>query len=124
MDEQLKPCPFCGGAPEITTRDVEPQGDPWYGEKTETFVLCRCGACLFNRDFHEGYDTETRAVKAWNRRAALAPENSQPVARILRAKIAVPTGLVFRNRAFVLEAGIDLPDGTLLFAASSIAPTI
>ena len=72
MDELL-PCPFCGGAPAIVTRDVEPQGDPWYGAKKETFVLCDCGCCLFDGDFHEGfYDAETRAVEAWNRRAGSA----------------------------------------------------
>jgi hypothetical protein len=70
-DKELLPCPFCDGAPRIVTRDVEPQGDPWYGRKDETFVLCDCGACLFDGAFHEGfYDAETRAVAAWNRRAA------------------------------------------------------
>jgi hypothetical protein len=65
----LKPCPFCGGTPAIVTRDVEPQGDPWYGRKDETFVLCDCGACLFDGTFHEGFwDAETNAVEAWNRR--------------------------------------------------------
>ena len=70
MTAELKPCPFCAGAPAIVTRDVEPQGDPWYGRRTETFVLCGCGACLFDGGFHEGfYDAETRAVAAWNKRA-------------------------------------------------------
>ena len=69
---ELKPCPFCGGVPEIVTRDVEPQGDPWYGGKRETFVLCDCGACLFDGAFHEGFwDAETRAVAAWNLRAGI-----------------------------------------------------
>lgn len=75
MNEELKPCPFCGGAPEVVRRDVEPQGDPWYGDKEETFVLCGCGACLFDGSFHEGFGTgETAridAVEAWNRRAAI-----------------------------------------------------
>lgn len=75
MNEELKPCPFCGGAPEVVRRDVEPQGDPWYGDKEETFVLCGCGACLFDGSFHEGFGTgETAridAVEAWNSRAAI-----------------------------------------------------
>lgn len=79
-DVELKPCPFCGGNPEITTRDVEQQGDSWYGGKTATFVLCDCGACLFDGHFHEGfYDAETRAFAAWNKRAALDP-STEPVA--------------------------------------------
>lgn len=75
VSQELEPCPFCGGTPRIVTRDVEPQGDPWYGRKDETFVLCGCGACLFDGDFHEGfYDAETRAVAAWNTRARTAVE--------------------------------------------------
>ena len=67
---ELAPCPFCGGAAEVVTRNVEPQNDPWYGKKMETFVLCECGCCLFDGFFHEGFwDAETRAVEAWNRRA-------------------------------------------------------
>lgn len=67
--EALKPCPFCGGKAEIVTRDVEPQGDPWYRSREETFVLCECGACLFDGGFHEGFwDAQTRAAAAWNRR--------------------------------------------------------
>lgn len=78
MNEALKPCPFCGGKPEITTRDVEPQGDSWYGGKMETFVLCGCGACLFDGHFHEGfYEAETRAVAAWNARASESPETKR-----------------------------------------------
>lgn len=86
---ELKPCPFCGGSAEITERDVEPQGDPWYGKRLETFVVCGCGACLFDGGFHEGfYDPETRAIAAWNRRPAPAaggdglPELPEQVARV------------------------------------------
>lgn len=69
-DTTLAPCPFCGGTPRLETRDVEPQGDPWYGKRIETFVLCDCGACLFDVSFHEGfYEPEKNAVAAWNRRA-------------------------------------------------------
>lgn len=70
----LKPCPFCGAQPRIVTEDVEPQGDPWYGEKRETFVRCACGCCLFDGEFHEGFhDAETRAVAAWNTRTPSCP---------------------------------------------------
>jgi hypothetical protein len=68
--ETLLPCPFCGGRPEITRRDVEPQGDPWYGSKRETFVLCDCGACLFDKYFHEGFGSNEDAAAAWNGRVA------------------------------------------------------
>lgn len=66
----LAPCPFCGGTPSLETRDVEPQSDPWYGPKVETFVLCACGCCLFDGYFHEGFrDDHNRAADAWNKRA-------------------------------------------------------
>lgn len=66
---ELLPCPFCGGTPKIVERDVEPQGDPWYGRKIEKFVNCACGACLFDEQFHEGFYSDEKAVEAWNRRA-------------------------------------------------------
>ena len=65
----LKPCPFCGGEAKVERRDVEPQGDPWYGIKLETFVLCtKCGACLFDEFFHEGFINDEKAIEAWNTR--------------------------------------------------------
>ena len=77
-EPKLLPCPFCGKKPEVVIRDVEPQNDPWYGEKKERFVLCDCGACLFDGYFHEGFWEEdennpVNAIKAWNTRAALSP---------------------------------------------------
>lgn len=66
---KLLPCPFCGRIPKIVNRDVEPQGDPWYGTKCEDFILCECGCCLFDGAFHEGFwNIEERGVKAWNTR--------------------------------------------------------
>ncbi len=74
MSEPLKPCPFCGCAAEIVTKDVEPQGDPWYGDKIETFPACtQCGCTLFSGEFHEGFygakHDPSEAIAAWNRRA-------------------------------------------------------
>lgn len=78
--ETLLLCPFCGKTPRIVTRDVEPQGDSWYGRKDETFVLCECGACLFDGAFHEGFwDADTRAPEAWNRRIERLGAGVEPV---------------------------------------------
>ena len=67
---KIEKCPFCGGEAKITARDVEPQGDPWYGKNIQTFVICtNCGACLFDDYFHEGFADEHEAIAAWNRRA-------------------------------------------------------
>jgi Lar family restriction alleviation protein len=67
----LKPCPFCGGSKIlIHRRDVEPQQDPWYGQKNELIVECDdCAATLFNKYFHDGFYNESDAVSAWNKRA-------------------------------------------------------
>ena len=74
MTEKLLPCPFCGDEAEVTTRDVEPQGDSWYGKNIQTFVICtNCGACLFDDYFHEGFADEHEATTAWNRRADAVP---------------------------------------------------
>ena len=70
MSNALLPCPFCGGEAKITARDVEPQGDPWYGKNIQTFVICtNCGACLFDDYFHDGFTDERKAISVWNRRA-------------------------------------------------------
>lgn len=87
MSPDLLPCPFCGGSPRIVNKDVEPQNDPWFSPKHETFVLCDCGACLFDETFHEGFGeyvrlpsgeyakgtVEESATTAWNRRAGSQP---------------------------------------------------
>lgn len=66
--EMLNACPFCGGMPRVVTRDVEPQGDSWYSGRVAMFVLCECGACLFDEDFHEGFSSLEVAVRSWNGR--------------------------------------------------------
>ena len=79
--KELKPCPFCGKTPKIVNKDVEPQGDPWYGSKCEDFILCECGCCLFDGAFHEGFwKIDERGIQAWNNRvqtdfAQLTAEN-------------------------------------------------
>ena len=68
--DKLKPCPFCGGGAIVSSRDVEPQHDSWYGKKVEMFAQCvKCGCCLFDEYFHEGFISEDEAIAAWNRRA-------------------------------------------------------
>ena len=80
----LRPCPFCGGEPEIVKRDVEPQWDSWYGKKIEQFVECGCGACLFDELFHEGFYKAEEAIAAWNRCAALQSQEVQALRDALK----------------------------------------
>lgn len=54
-EEELLPCPFCGG-------DAEIESIPSF--RNSNFV--RCKICLSSI---RGYDTKDKAVAAWNRRA-------------------------------------------------------
>ena len=51
---ELLSCPFCGGSPKIVERNVEPQGDPWYGHKYENSLSVSaelaCSTKHFMRD--------------------------------------------------------------------------
>ena len=66
----LLPCPFCGSANvAVRIRDVEPQGDPYYGQKRERIVECDdCAAVLFNKYWHDGFYEKDDAIAAWNTR--------------------------------------------------------
>lgn len=55
MEKQLKPCPFCGGKPEI--RDT-------YCYHAFAIHCTKCSAGIGN----VGTDTLEKAVKLWNRR--------------------------------------------------------
>ena len=52
----LKPCPFCGGKPQIKYNYVAQKKRQWA-------VQCRCGARFFFTD------RQYKAIEAWNRRA-------------------------------------------------------
>ena len=69
MDKpELKPCPFCGGEPEITEvidrtpRNLEPVG---FGVKCD-----QCGIIVAKIDcgVTDWFETDEEAAKAWNRR--------------------------------------------------------
>lgn len=75
MIEKLKPCPFCGWTPRLTTAaeiDYMDEGDPDYRDASETYAVCcefnngGCGAtgCYYGK-YQGGAE---KAVAAWNRR--------------------------------------------------------
>jgi Lar family restriction alleviation protein len=74
--QTLRPCPFCGEAPEVSDRasNDTATGHVW-------FIVCMCGG--YSAHAHQHGDTQESATTAWNRRAALA---AQP------APAAVPPG--------------------------------
>ena len=59
MSEIIKPCPFCGGRPEIVTPE-ETDGQYW-------FIACTSDNC-WGIAGTELCDTETEAIDKWNRR--------------------------------------------------------
>jgi hypothetical protein len=74
MDEELKPCPFCGNIPEL----VEGQFGDWFVHcmlMNENGAISVCGVrpCTnFIEDYdgkHPGQNTRERAIRIWNKRA-------------------------------------------------------
>ncbi|MBR4016353.1 MAG: Lar family restriction alleviation protein [Oscillospiraceae bacterium] len=62
MQNELKPCPFCGAKSELCM-------EPWDFEKREPAkdakYVVECGECLSRTDT---YNSEDEAIEAWNRR--------------------------------------------------------
>ena len=55
--ENLKPCPFCGGRPDVVAINKE----RWV-------VTCHSDTCAVNPET-DAFDTAEEAVSAWNHRA-------------------------------------------------------
>jgi len=116
----LLPCPFCGGEAEIVKRDVEPQGDSWYGQKIEQFPACKtCGCTLFNGYFHSGFWEDgvepLSAIAAWNRRApATAPVTREEVARAM----CCPSGCAAQRYGNACRVGLLKASDVNVFAAA------
>lgn len=72
--EKLRPCPFCGGTPEITTE--EHYGDLLLSsEDGKACIRIRCPECKVemydhNYNFNAYEDRLVLAVAKWNRRKA------------------------------------------------------
>jgi formate dehydrogenase maturation protein FdhE len=65
MNEELKPCPFCGGKPtQMKFSDISDEDGVrfyWWS------IGCISRECYFN-PIYEDFDTEADAIKAWNHR--------------------------------------------------------
>lgn len=57
MNEELEPCPFCGGKAKKQAVETTILGDTYWGVKC---TECNCGTA--------GYLNYNDAIKAWNRR--------------------------------------------------------
>lgn len=103
--EPLLPCTHCHSSNvSIAKRDVEPQGDPWYGKKIERIVECNdCGLTLFDKYWHEGFTDDEAAARAWNTRPAAPSQAGE--AREVAEKIVANTPMV--NGFTMIEPLID-----------------
>lgn len=59
---ELKPCPFCGGSA-FTSHQTYPNGETAWHVYHMNFEKCFIDDCI-----QGDYDTEDKAVEAWNRR--------------------------------------------------------
>ena len=83
---ELKPCPFCGGAARITTRDVKFIGQNGFGDKKIRCAAqamcnrCRARGPVYTAELINPYDRNCQqsepykwmmqeAIDGWNRRA-------------------------------------------------------
>lgn len=58
---ELKPCPFCGGRPEILERFI-------HGVANRKHYWIRCSKCWVGQDLHRDYRTREKAIERWNQR--------------------------------------------------------
>mgnify|MGYP001271695147 CR=1 FL=1 len=98
MTEKLKPCPFCGGQPEVTTKyEPSDDGDDWRW----TFIECPMHRVITSAD-------------TWNTR----PIEDAQAAEIERLRAALENLLEACYLADAVEELSDYVDGSLLDAAS------
>lgn len=69
----LKPCPFCGGEPSVSTYETE----SLWSHDIVTYTEIGCGECDVHFATEPGYELEAPA--AWNRRTALASGSGDPI---------------------------------------------
>ena len=84
MTEELKPCPFCGGDPSVSTYETE----SLWSHNQVTYTKVGCDDCDVGFDSEEGM---TPAPDAWNARANQPPAQDGLVDALQELlKIGVP----------------------------------
>lgn len=69
MNEELKPCPFCGGKAAVAVVSEYSDCAGW------RYVVCTNVECLVRPQTLHCYEEKADAVKAWNRRAEMEVKN-------------------------------------------------
>jgi Lar family restriction alleviation protein len=75
---ELKPCPFCGGAPNISYYETE----SLWSHNVVTYTTVACKECDIGFSTEEGFEVE--APEAWNTRAMQSAAPSDEVKRVVR----------------------------------------
>lgn len=65
--KEMKPCPFCGGKAHVIKRECLSNGYISYGISHSTFEHASC--ILSGQTLDAVFETEEKAVAAWNERA-------------------------------------------------------
>lgn len=67
---KLKPCPFCGGFPELVRKPVKTNG-AWCDAVYVRCTICdsRTGRTLYSEKLHQNEEEYRIAADNWNRRA-------------------------------------------------------
>ena len=111
--EQLKPCPFCGGAAsgDGYVYYSRPCNDTAWDDGspiTEAF-FCNCPSCgVSNMATGIGYRSKAEAIAAWNTRAAAAPGETLAQVRALLESLRDSRKSTPREVQFARNALIDL----------------
>lgn len=72
---ELKPCPFCGGAAELKTREYA-----MVGHKQQAYVICKtCGVTSAYFSENIAYCANEKAIEAWNRRLKMTENELQKI---------------------------------------------
>lgn len=93
---RLAACPFCSGACAIT-KGYSTSELPWSDDGGD-FFRAYCSKCQSRQLFHR---TESDAIEAWNRRAALA--QPAPTAEVALPAVSEPGPWIPRNAADVRD---------------------
>lgn len=105
MQNELKPCPFCGGEGTLSTSELP-------GLSSDMSFYVGCDTCECSTSYE---DTDDEAIKKWNTRQPV--DNWKPIEELSRLSLTgVSTILLYSaERDFNIHDVCFVTDGTVLF---------
>ena len=102
-NEELLPCPFCGGKAAVNTRTVSPESDDARLNGQNKFWGVNCIMCGVNNIGLIGCKTEELAISIWNTRTSIKQEFERKKVDRERIKTIVYNSLLELNREFATK---------------------